>query len=198
MERLTRIEAIAAPIAQSNLDTDQIIPARFLKKPREQGFGQYLFYDLRFQPDGAENADFILNQAPYRSASILVAAQNFGCGSSRESAVWALYDYGFRAIIAPSFGDIFSNNSLKNGLLPIVLPDDVVASLLGSLRERPGQAVSVDLQTQIVTLPDRATHQFEIDPFAKECLLGGLDELEYTLSRMDEIVRFEKVYQREI
>lgn len=194
MERFTRLEAIAAPIAQSNLDTDQIIPARFLKKPREKGFGQYLFYDLRFQPDGAENADFILNQSPYRFASILVAAQNFGCGSSRESAVWALYDYGFRAIIAPSFGDIFSNNSLKNGLLPIVLPYDVVASLLSSLKEIPGQTVSVDLQTQIVTLPDRATHKFDIDPFAKECLLGGLDELEYTLSRMDEIVRFEKAY----
>jgi 3-isopropylmalate/(R)-2-methylmalate dehydratase small subunit len=197
VQRFTRLDALALPIAQANVDTDQIIPARFLQKPRDDGFGQYLFNDLRFRPDGSENPDFLLNQPPYGDARIVVGDANFGCGSSRENAVWALHDYGFRAAIAPSFGDIFFTNSLKNGLLPIALPADVVSGLLVRLKETPGLAIQVDLAAQIVTLPDGDVHSFEVDPFAKHCLLNGLDELDYTLSRSDEIAAFEQRYGRE-
>jgi 3-isopropylmalate/(R)-2-methylmalate dehydratase small subunit len=192
MEPFTSIEATAVPMAQSHVDTDQILPARFLHKPRRDGFGQYLFHDLRFGADGAENAGFLLNHPPHRGARILVAAQNFGCGSSRENAVWALYDYGFRVVIAPSFGDIFRSNSLKNGLLPVVLPPDVIDGLLESLAAIPGSSLHVDLALQTVTAPDGARHAFDVDPFAKHCLLNGVDELDYTLSRMDEILAFER------
>jgi 3-isopropylmalate/(R)-2-methylmalate dehydratase small subunit len=192
MEPFTSIEATAVPMAQPHVDTDQILPARFLHKPRRDGFGQYLFHDLRFAADGSENAGFLLNQPPYRGARILVAAQNFGCGSSRENAVWALCDYGFRVVIAPSFGDIFRNNCLKNGLLPVVLPPDVVDGLLASLAAVPGSSVHVDLALQTITTPDGARHTFDVDPFARHCLLNGVDELDYTLSRMDEILAFER------
>lgn len=195
MERFTPLEAAAAPFAQPDVDTDQIVPARFLQKLRRNGFGQYLFHDLRFHADGSENAGFILNQSAYRSARILVAEQNFGCGSSREHAVWALYDYGFRLAIAPSFGDIFFNNCLKNGLLPVTLPHDIVAGLLASLRAAPGQTLQADLASQTIVFPDGARHEFAVDPFAKDCLLNGIDELDYTLSRMDEIVAFEREYE---
>ncbi len=187
MQRFTTLEAVAMPIAQPNVDTDQIIPARFLQKLRKDGFGQYLFHDL------AENPDFVLNRPAYREARILVAEQNFGCGSSRENAVWALYDRGFRVVIAPSFGDIFFTNCLKNGLLPVVLPTDVVDDLLPSLR---GQSLKVDLESQLVTLPDGAGHHFDIDPFARHCLLNGIDELDYTLSLMQEIAAFERSYEQ--
>jgi 3-isopropylmalate/(R)-2-methylmalate dehydratase small subunit len=187
MECFTTIESIAMPMAQPNIDTDQIIPARFLQKLRKDGFGQYLFHDL------AENADFVLNRPAYREARILVAEQNFGCGSSRENAVWALYDRGFRVAIAPSFGDIFFNNCLKNGLLPVVLPPEVVANLL-SLGE--GRKLKVDLELQTVTLPGGAVHPFDIDPFARHCLLNGIDELDYALSLMQEIAAFERSYEQ--
>jgi 3-isopropylmalate/(R)-2-methylmalate dehydratase small subunit len=192
MERFAPLDAVALPIAQSNVDTDQILPARFLQKLRREGFGQYLFHDLRFHSGGSANSAFILNQSPYRQARILVAEQNFGCGSSRENAVWALADYGFRLLIAPSFGDIFSNNCLKNGLLPITLPQDVVNNLITSLQAVPGQTVQADLASQTVSLPDGTHHTFAVDPFAKHCLLNGIDELDYTLSRMDEILAFEQ------
>jgi 3-isopropylmalate/(R)-2-methylmalate dehydratase small subunit len=192
MEGFAPLDAVAVPIAQSNVDTDQILPARFLQKLRRDGFGQYLFHDLRFNSNGSENPDFILNQPPCREARILVAGQNFGCGSSRENAVWALADYGFRLLIAPSFGDIFFNNCLKNGLLPITLPPDIVANLLASLQATPGQKIQADLASQTVVLPDGARHTFTVDPFAKHCLLNGVDELDYTLSRMDEILAFER------
>jgi 3-isopropylmalate/(R)-2-methylmalate dehydratase small subunit len=195
MQRFTPLDAIAVPIAQPNVDTDQIIPARFLQKLRRDGFGQYLFHDLRFRADGSENGGFILNQPPYRAARILVAAQNFGCGSSRENAVWALYDYGIRMAIAPSFGDIFFNNCLKNGLLPVTLPRDIVGGLLASLQAAPGQTLQADLASQTIVFPDGARYEFAIDPFAKYCLLNGIDELDYTLSRMDEIVAFEQEYE---
>jgi 3-isopropylmalate/(R)-2-methylmalate dehydratase small subunit len=195
MERFTPLDAVAAPLAQSNVDTDQIIPARFLQKLRRDGFGQYLFHDLRFGADGSENTGFVLNRAPYRAARILVAEQNFGCGSSRENAVWALYDYGFRMAIAPSFGDIFFNNCLKNGLLPVTLPHDIVAGLLAWLQAAPGQTLQADLASQTVVFPNGARHEFAVDPFAKYCLLNGIDELDYTLSRMDEIVAFERGYE---
>jgi 3-isopropylmalate/(R)-2-methylmalate dehydratase small subunit len=191
VEPLIVIDAVAVPFAGRNVDTDQIVPARFLKKRRKDGFGQYLFHDLRFGADGLERPDFVLNQPAFRSAGIIVAERNFGCGSSREAAVWALYDYGVRVAIAESFGDIFFNNSLKNGLLPLVLPAPIVIGLMASLQATPGRRLRVDLPTQTVTLPDDTVIAFEVDPFAKECLIGGLDELAYTLSKLDAIAAFE-------
>lgn len=195
MKGYPNLDAIALPLPLSSIDTDQVVPARFLKKQRRDGFGQYLFHDLRFRLDGSENPEFPLNQPAYRIAQIIVTGANFGCGSSREAAVWALYDYGFRAAIAPSFGDIFFNNCLKNGLLPIVLPPAKVAKLLFSLQASPGLRVSVDLPAEAVTLPDGTTCGFAVDPFAKECLIHGFDELQYTLSRLDEIIQFENDYK---
>ncbi|ANN79669.1 3-isopropylmalate dehydratase small subunit [Bordetella flabilis] len=192
MEAFQRLDAVALPVARANVDTDQIVPARYLQKPRTDDFGAYLFRDLRYAKDGTENADFILNQPPYRPARIVVAQRNFGCGSSREHAVWALYDYGVRAVIAPSFGDIFFSNALKNGLLPIVLPDAVVAGILQALQARPGARIVVDLAGQSVTAPDGATHGFEVDAFSKQCLLQGMDELDYTLTLTDRIAAFER------
>jgi 3-isopropylmalate dehydratase, small subunit len=192
MEPFRPLNAVALPIARPNLDTDQILPARYLQKPRANDFGEYLFRDLRFFKDESENPDFVLNKAPYRQSKIVVAERNFACGSSREHAVWALYDYGFRAAIAPSFGDIFFSNALKNGLLPIVLPDHVVVKLLESLQASPGQQIRIDLEMQTVTAPDSSIQNFDVDPFAKYCLLNGIDELDYTLSQMRHITAFEK------
>jgi 3-isopropylmalate/(R)-2-methylmalate dehydratase small subunit len=192
MEAFQRLDAVALPVARANVDTDQIVPARYLQKPRSDDFGAYLFRDLRYAKDGSEIADFILNQPAYRPARIVVAQRNFGCGSSREHAVWALYDYGVRAVIAPSFGDIFYSNALKNGLLPIVLPDAAVAGILQALQARPGVHIVVDLAGQRVTTPDGATHAFEVDAFSKQCLLQGMDELDYTLTLTDRIAAFER------
>ncbi|RDJ19903.1 3-isopropylmalate dehydratase small subunit [Bosea caraganae] len=192
MDRLDRIEAVALPIAEANCDTDQILPAQYLQKPRADNFGNYLFAAFRFREDGSEIPDFILNRPAYRPARIVVASHNFGCGSSREHAVWALYDYGIRVAIAPSFGDIFQTNCLKNGLLPVVLPTDVVAALLQDLEATPGATISVDLPGQIVVLPDGSSHGFAVDAFAKDCLVNGIDELDYTLARASEIDRFER------
>jgi 3-isopropylmalate/(R)-2-methylmalate dehydratase small subunit len=197
MEPFKPLDAVAVPIARSNVDTDQIIPSRFLQKPRSDDFGAYLFRDLRFRADGSENDTFVLNQAPYRPARIVVAERNFGCGSSREQAVWALYDYGIRAAIAPSFGDIFATNSTKNGLLPIVLPEPTVMTIIDALQRTPGARVAVDLASQTVTAPDGATHRFDVDPFVKQCLLDGLDEIAYTLTLLDRIEKFETGYARE-
>ncbi|MBU6490455.1 MAG: 3-isopropylmalate dehydratase small subunit [Burkholderiales bacterium] len=192
MESLTYLDAVAAPIVAINCDTDQILPARFLQKPRSDDFGKFLFRSLRFGPDGAEQPDFVLNRAAYRDSRIVVANHNFGCGSSREHAVWALYDYGIRAAIAPSFGDIFFINCLKNGLLPIVLPEAVVLPLLDTLSASPGGRIAVDLPAQSVTLPDGSVHAFDTEPFAKACLLRGMDEIDYTLSLQDRIDAFER------
>jgi 3-isopropylmalate/(R)-2-methylmalate dehydratase small subunit len=191
MEPFARLEAIAAPMPVANVDTDQIIPARFLRKPRKTGYGQYLFHDLRFDDGGTERPDFVLNQLPYRTARVLIADKNFGCGSSREHAVYALWDYGFRAVIAPSFGDIFYGNSLKNGFLPIVLPADAAAALCGHAQEHPGAHVVIDLERQQVTGPDGRARRFEIDAFRKHCLLEGIDELDFTLGHRAEIEAFE-------
>jgi len=197
MKPFVSLEAVALPIAQPNFDTDQIIPARFLSRDRELGLGECLFRDLRFAADGTERPEFPLNKPEFRAAQIVVGEKNFACGSSRENAVWALADYGFRAAIAPSFGDIFRNNCLKNGVLPVVLPAQVVADLIASLQVTPGAKVAIDLPSQTVTLPDGSKHGFEIDPFAKHCLLNGVDELAFTLSQVDEIVAFENRYGRE-
>jgi 3-isopropylmalate/(R)-2-methylmalate dehydratase small subunit len=193
----TALDAVALPIAQPNFDTDQIIPARFLSRDRELGLAECLFRDLRFTADGVERPGFVLNQEAFRPAAIVVGERNFACGSSRENAVWALADYGFRAAIAPSFGDIFKNNCIKNGVLPVVLPADTVARLLGQLQQAPGARVQVDLPTQTVTLPDGSSVSFEIDPFAKYCLLEGVDEITFTLAQADQITAFENRYGRE-
>jgi 3-isopropylmalate/(R)-2-methylmalate dehydratase small subunit len=189
------LEAIALPITQANVDTDQILPARYLQKPRANDFGAYLFRDLRDRAGGIDNTTFVLNQPAFKSSRIVVAERNFGCGSSREHAVWALYDYGVRAVIAPSFGDIFYSNALKNGLLPIVQPAAVVASLLACLQENPGAMISVDLATQTIKSPEDFLYDFDINPFAKHCLLKGLDELDFTLEQIDRIEDFERRYE---
>lgn len=192
MEKFARLDAVAAPMATPNIDTDQIVPARFLRRPRENGYGGYLFHDLRFADGGAEKPGFVLNQPAYRNARILVADKNFGCGSSREHAVYCLYDYGFRAVIAPSFGDIFYGNSFKNGFLPVMLPADTVAGLRRELTARPGARMTIDLERQEVTTPSGAVHRFDIDPFRKQCLLQGVDEIELTLGHGDAIAAFEQ------
>ena len=193
MQPFQRVAAVAVPLAQPNVDTDQIIPSRYLQKPRSVDFGPLLFRDLRFGKDGGET-DFLLNRPPYRDARVVVAERNFGCGSSREQAVWALHDYGIRAVIAPSFGDIFRSNSLKNGLLPVVLAEPVVMQMIADLQRAPGAVVTVDLESQVVIAADGTQHGFDIDPFPKRCLLEGLDELAYTLTLRDRIAAFEQEY----
>ncbi len=197
MQPFKTFRATAVPYAGVNVDTDQILPARFLSKPRAGGFAQYLFHDLRFDDDGKERDNFILNRPPYRSGEILVGEENFGCGSSRENAVWAVGDYGFRVVIAPSFGDIFFSNSLKNGILPIRLKHDAVASILTALNEQQGATMEVDLAAQTVTDPNGGVHHFDIDAFSKECLLNGIDELDYTLAQADKISAFERRHAAE-
>jgi len=191
MQSFQNLDAVAAPIARPNVDTDQIVPARFLRKPRNLGFGDYLFRDLRLDKDGRER-DCVLNKPGYRDAKILVAERNFGCGSSREAAVYALWDYGFRAVIAPSFGDIFFGNSFMNGLLLIVLPEADVAALIAALEAKPGAHMQVDLAAQTVIGADGKTYRFDIDAYRKRCLLEGLDELAFTLSQRDAIAAFEQ------
>ena len=196
MELFKRLDAVAAPMDRPNTDTDQIIPARFLWRRRDDGWGHLLFNDLRFNDDGSEKPQFVLNQLPYRDSKVLVADRNFGCGSSREHAVWSLYDYGFRAVIAPSFGDIFFNNSFQNGFLPIVQPMEVVEKLRAALEKDPGARIVVDLEAQQVIAPDGTEYGFDIDPFRKECLLAGTDEIRFTLGQEDKIAAFEKKYER--
>jgi 3-isopropylmalate/(R)-2-methylmalate dehydratase small subunit len=198
MEPFISVTAVAAPIDLPNIDTDRIIPARFLRKPKEGAdYGRFLFHDVRFNADGSERPEFVLNQPPYRSAKIVVAAENFGCGSSREMAVWALQAYGIRAVIAPSLGDIFFENCGKNGLLAVILPAADVATLRRQLHERPGAHVTVDLPSQTVTGPDGARHEFTIDGFRKQALLDGLDEIALTLRYESAIAVFEARRARE-
>lgn len=192
VEPFRTLRAAAVPYLGANVDTDQILPARFLSKPRSGGFAQYLFHDLRFDEGGRERPGFVLNEAPFRDAKILIGEHNFGCGSSRENAVWAVADYGFRVVIAPSLGDIFRANSLKNGLLPIILDDDAIAELIAALQANPGSEIEADLEAQTVTMGNRAVYRFDIDPFSKHCLLNGIDELDYTLSQNDKIDAFER------
>jgi 3-isopropylmalate/(R)-2-methylmalate dehydratase small subunit len=198
MEPFKPFNAIAAPLAVPNIDTDQIIPARFLWRKRSEGWGHLLFNDLRFKDDGSPRPRFVLNRPEYRDAQILVAGRNFGCGSSREHAVWALYDHGIRTVIAPSFGDIFFNNSLQNGLLPVVLPDATVTALAAALEQTPGTQIGINLDAQHVSEPDGTLHGFEIDPFRKECLLAGADEVAFTLSLGNQIDAFERTYERKV
>jgi len=197
MQAFTRVTAVAAPMDLPNIDTDRIIPARFLRKPKE-AMGGLLFHDVRFDDQGNEREDFVLNQAPFRSAQVLVVADNFGCGSSREAAVWVLEAHGIRSVIAPSVGDIFHENCYKNGLLPVILPRDVVAGLRAQLHASPGATITVDLPSQTVTAPDGTTHRFEVDPFRKQALLSGQDEIALTLGYEKEIAAFEARQAREM
>jgi 3-isopropylmalate/(R)-2-methylmalate dehydratase small subunit len=183
--RIVRSRTVALPI--DNIDTDQIIPARFLKTTDRTGLGKRLFSDWRYRPDGAPRPDFALNRKEAQGARILVAGDNFGCGSSREHAPWALYDFGFRAVVSTSFASIFRNNALKNGLLPVV----VEPALHRRLLERAGEEATVDLETRTLTLADGTTALFPIEPFARLCLLNGLDELSYLLGQEDAIAAFE-------
>jgi 3-isopropylmalate/(R)-2-methylmalate dehydratase small subunit len=190
MDAFTTLTAVAVPLDQANVDTDQIIPARYLGLPREQQV-QAMFHDLRFDTEGAPRPDFVLNQPAFAAAQIIVSDRNFGCGSSRENAVSVMVDNGFRAFIAPSFGDIFFNNCFQNGVLPIRLSAERVAVLRRLLREAPGATISVDLASQRVTGPDGQSDVFEIDSFRKDCLLKGVDEVSLTMTYEQDIARFE-------
>jgi 3-isopropylmalate/(R)-2-methylmalate dehydratase small subunit len=198
MQPFTTLTAVAAPIDMANVDTDKIIPARFLRKPRGPGYADLAFHDIRYDAEGKENPGFVLNQAPYRNARILVAGANFGCGSSREAAVYVLYDYGIRSVIAPSFGDIHYGNELQNGMLPVILPDAACQELRGQLHKEPGARISIDLEAQTVTAPDGTCHRFQIDGNHKERLLKGLDDVGLVMQNIKEIEAFEQRYHREM
>ncbi|HLU69377.1 MAG TPA: 3-isopropylmalate dehydratase small subunit [Fibrobacteria bacterium] len=193
MEPFIRHEGLVAPLDRVDVDTDQIIPKQFLKRIERTGFGQFLFFDWRFEADGrTEKPDFVLNQPRYRGATILLARNNFGCGSSREHAPWALLDYGFRVLIAPSFADIFYNNCFKNGILPITLPEDVVDDLFRRVEAQEGYRMTVDLEAQVITGSDGLSLAFEIDPYRRELLLKGLDDIGITLQYEDAIRAYEE------
>jgi len=201
MQKFTQHTGIVAPMDRPNVDTDAIIPKQFLKSIKRSGFGPNAFDDWRYLDEGGPeidnagrqlNPDFILNQSPFDRATILLARENFGCGSSREHAVWALDDFGFRAVIAPSFADIFFNNSFKNGLLPIALDADVVDDLFKSVASNAGLEVSIDLEAQTVSCDGEQIADFEIDAFRKHCMLNGLDDIALTLQHADEIKAYEE------
>ena len=182
---------LVAPLDRANVDTDQIIPKQFLKRIERTGFGEFLFYDWRYLPDGKANPDFVLNEPRYENASILVADKNFGCGSSREHAPWALGEFGFRAVIAPSFADIFANNCFKNGMLPIVLPAEQVQTIMARARQEQGYTLTIDLETQMITDNSDLSVPFAVNDFQRYCLLEGLDDIGLTLRHEDAIRAFE-------
>jgi len=194
MEKFTKISGVAAPMPLVNVDTDMIIPKQFLKTIKRSGLGANLFDEMRFNLDGSEIPEFVLNQPAYRSAQILVAGDNFGCGSSREHAPWALLDFGIRVVIAPSFADIFYNNCFKNGILPIVLPQVDVDKLMDDARRGANAVVTEDLENQTITGPDGGSIAFEVDAFKKHCLLNGLDDIGLTLQKANAIDKFEAKY----
>lgn len=200
MEKYTKFEAIVAPLDRANVDTDLIIPKQFLKSIKRTGFGPNLFDELRYLDEGQPgqdcsarplNPDFVLNQARYKGAGVLLARTNFGCGSSREHAPWALTDFGFRAVLAPSFADIFFNNSFKNGLLPIVLEEKVIDELFQSVAETEGYKLTIDLEHQQIVKPDGSSIAFEVDSFRRHCLLQGLDDIGLTLQDAEAIKQYE-------
>ncbi|MDT7951906.1 MAG: 3-isopropylmalate dehydratase small subunit [Acetobacteraceae bacterium] len=191
MQAFTELTGIAAPLPLANVDTDKIIPARFLKTIKRTGLGVHLFDTLRYGPAGEERPDFVLNQAPYRHAEILVAHENFGCGSSREHAPWALLDFGIRCVIAPSFADIFHNNCYKNGILPVTLPREICDQLMDDARLGGNARITVDLVRQVVIRPSGEEIAFAIDPFRKHLMLNGLDDIGQTLQRATKIDGFE-------
>lgn len=206
MRAFTQHTGVVAPIDRANIDTDMIIPKQFLKSIKRTGFGKNLFDELRYLDEGQPdqdcsnrplNPDFVLNQPGYRNASVLLARRNFGCGSSREHAPWALEDYGFHAIIAPSFADIFYNNCFKNGLLPIVLPEEVIDQLFAEAGNEDGFSLTIDLERNVVVKPDGTELHFEVDEFRRHCLLHGLDDIGVTLEDADAIQEYEAQRRRD-
>jgi 3-isopropylmalate/(R)-2-methylmalate dehydratase small subunit len=189
-EKFTTLKSSVVPISIENIDTDQIIPARFLKATTREGFGDNLFRDWRYDGDGNPKKDFPLNNKTY-TGKILVAGKNFGCGSSREHAAWAIYDYGFRVVISSFFADIFKNNALNNALLPVQVSDSFLKMLFHAVEKSPDTKVTVDLENQKVVLPDGASEDFEINPYKKTCLINGYDDIDYLLNLRDEIKQFE-------
>jgi 3-isopropylmalate/(R)-2-methylmalate dehydratase small subunit len=191
MEKFLTLTGIAAPLPMINVDTDMIIPKQYLKTIKRTGLGEGLFAELRYDEDGKAKPDFVLHRPPYDTAVILIAGENFGCGSSREHAPWALLDFGFRCIIAPSFADIFYNNCFKNGILPIKLPQSEVDKLLDDASRGANATITIDLPNQEIRGPDGGVIRFDIDPFLKRCLLEGLDDIGLTLEKADAISAFE-------
>jgi 3-isopropylmalate/(R)-2-methylmalate dehydratase small subunit len=192
MDKFTKLTGVAAPMPMINIDTDKIFPAIYLKTIKRTGLSKHLFEEIRFRADGSEDPDFVLNQGPYRKAQILVAGDNFGCGSSREHAPWALLDFGIRCVIAPSFADIFYNNCFKNGLLPIALPQAVCDQLMADAEKGANAVLTVDLENQTISRPDGETVHFDLDPFRKKCLLEGLDDIGLTQQKSSAIDTFEQ------
>lgn len=197
MDKFTVLTGTAAPLPQENIDTDKIIPARFLKTTKRSGLGVHAFDSMRYNADGSENPDFILNQAPYRKSQILITHDNLGCGSSREHAPWALLDFGIRCVIAPSFADIFFNNCFKNGILPIALPREICDELMADSRMGENARITIDLQRQVVVRPDGTEIPFEVDPLRRHLLLEGLDDIGQTLQHEDAIETFEARRRRD-
>jgi 3-isopropylmalate/(R)-2-methylmalate dehydratase small subunit len=192
MEKFTVLNGVAAPLKQINVDTDKIIPKQYLKTIKRTGLGKGLFAEMRYKDDGSENPDFVLNKPAYRNAKILVAGDNFGCGSSREHAPWALLDFGIRCVISTSFADIFYNNCFQNGILPIKVAQDDLDKLFDDAERGANATLSVDLAAQEIRGPDGGTIKFEIDPFRKHCLLNGLDDIGLTMEKAPKIKTFEK------
>jgi len=191
MQAFTVLTGIAAPMPQANIDTDKIIPARFLKSIERSGFGKNLFANYRYMPDGSENPDFVLNQEPYRKAEVLIAFENFGCGSSREHAPWALLDFGIRCVIAPDFADIFHNNSFKNGVLPVKLPRAVCEQLMEDSRMGGNAKITIDLEREVVVRPNGEEIPFKIDPLRRHLMLNGLDDIGQTMQHVTAIDTYE-------
>ena len=191
MDKFTKLTGVAAPMPLINVDTDMIIPKQFLKTIQRSGLGKNLFDEMRYDADGNEVEDFVLNKPAYREAAILVAGENFGCGSSREHAPWALLDFGIRCVIAPSFADIFFNNCFKNGILPIALPQEDVDKLMDDAERGSNAVVTVDLENQVITGPDGGSISFDVDAFRKHCLLNGLDDIGLTMEKGDAIDAYE-------
>ncbi len=183
MDKFTKLSAVAAPLPMSNIDTDMIIPQSHLKTIKRTGLGKYAFSNIRYNDDGSEREDFVLNQPAYRKAEILITGENFGCGSSREHAPWALKDFGIKCIIAPSFADIFYGNCFKNGLLPIKLPQETIDLLMDDAERGANAIITIDLEAQTISGPDGGTVSFDIDPYKRHCLLNGLDDIGLTLEK---------------
>jgi 3-isopropylmalate/(R)-2-methylmalate dehydratase small subunit len=191
MEKFTELEGVAAPLRMINVDTDMIIPARFLKTIKRTGLGKHLFAGMRYRPDGSDNPDFVLNKPAYRNAKILVVGDNFGCGSSREHAPWALMDFGIRCVISTQFGDIFYNNCFKNGLLPIKVSPEELEKLYDDAERGANATLSIDLERQEIRGPDGGVIKFDIDPHRKHCLLNGLDDIGLTMEKKHKIDEYE-------
>ena len=192
MEKFTTLTGVAAPLPMINIDTDKIIPARFMKTIKRTGLGVHLFSTMRYDANGKENPDFVLNKPAYRKAQILVTGENFGCGSSREHAPWALMDFGIRCVIAPSFADIFYNNCFENGLLPIILPQEQIDKLMDDAGRGANATITIDLEKQEINASDGQTIPFDMDPYRKHCMLNGLDNIAITLEKDDAIKSFEE------